>query len=61
MRPKLAPSPVAEIAVPASSWCSHPPEERQHLFAPDLRIRPDRMLCGLCGELLFLPQPPRAA
>jgi hypothetical protein len=35
-------------------WCHHPPEEWQRLFAPDLTVRPDRVLCGLCGETLFI-------
>jgi len=37
----------------ASSWCSHPVEERLGIFVA-LRRLGDRELCGLCGELLYL-------
>lgn len=38
----------------ATVTCPHPSEERQRVFEGQERPRADRMLCGLCGELLYL-------
>jgi len=34
--------------------CTHPPEERLRVYEGTATPRPDRALCGLCGELLYL-------
>jgi hypothetical protein len=39
------------------SWCEHPREDLQRIYKPSLTIYSDRLLCGLCGELIFLPDP----
>lgn len=36
------------------TWCWHPPEELLAVFAGGHRALPDRRLCGLCGELVFV-------
>jgi hypothetical protein len=33
--------------------CRHPPEERLRVYEGRATPRPDRALCGLCGELLY--------
>ncbi|MGE5594944.1 MAG: hypothetical protein ACM3S1_02780 [Hyphomicrobiales bacterium] len=48
-------SPAVAAAPDPNGWCPHPPEERQHVFAAARTPLPDRLLCGLCGELLFVP------
>lgn len=35
--------------------CLHPQEERQRVFEGRPLPRVDRVLCSLCGELLYLP------
>ncbi|MBI5949042.1 MAG: hypothetical protein HY875_12960 [Chloroflexi bacterium] len=35
--------------------CPHPEEEHQRVFEGRPLPLPGRMLCGLCGELLYLP------
>ncbi len=32
----------------------HPREELQRLYSSALTIQTDRLLCGLCGELLYV-------
>lgn len=59
MRPAETRRPASAQA-PPGHWCPHPPEEWQRLFAPDLTIRPDRVLCGLCGETLYVTPRPAA-
>jgi hypothetical protein len=34
--------------------CMHPPEERQRVYEGRALPRNDRLLCGLCGELLYV-------
>ncbi|MCK9519741.1 MAG: hypothetical protein M0R74_12070 [Dehalococcoidia bacterium] len=39
---------------PLLTWCWHPVEELQLVYAGGRRPIPGRRLCGLCGELVFL-------
>ena len=41
--------------------CTHPAEERLRVYEGTATPRTDRLLCGLCGELLYevpAPVPP---
>jgi hypothetical protein len=41
--------------------CQHPPEELQRVYEGTATPRTDRLLCSLCGELLYLtPGQPQA-
>ena len=35
--------------------CEHPGEERQRVYHGTSQARDDRQLCGLCGEIVYLP------
>lgn len=40
--------------------CTHPAEELRGVYHPYRPLlMPDRKLCALCGELVFLVPPPR--
>ena len=41
--------------------CRHPSEEMQRVFEGRLVARDDRLLCGLCGELLYITVRPAPA
>jgi len=38
---------------PPSSWCVHPEEELQAVFAGGTQRIAGRKLCGLCGQLIL--------
>lgn len=41
------------VSLGAESWCHHPGEELQRVFAEGPTPLPGRYLCGCCGEVLF--------
>ncbi|MFN0147027.1 MAG: hypothetical protein ACKVT1_10985 [Dehalococcoidia bacterium] len=37
--------------------CTHPLEERRLVYEATATARTDRLLCALCGELVYAPSP----
>jgi len=46
---------LAALTEDAPMSCPHPNEERQLVYEGSTRPKTDRLLCGLCGEIVYVP------